>query len=164
MASIHARLVQGEELMERWSAEDSQERRDRIKDADVRLEAWAKWSRTQARPGGASSSNWFMALNPATGEESQAGAKHVAECCPDEEAMQVDAIIARWMLEERWYWKIARREYLYYGPQDLKASQLGISKAFYRQLLDELRTVLWRELDLLAKKSTKRGKLVEVPA
>jgi hypothetical protein len=148
---------------ERWTAEDSQERRDRIKDADVRLDAWGRWSRVQMRVGGASSSNWFMALNPAPAEESQAGAKHVAEGCPDEEAMQVDAVVAHWMLENRGYWKIARREYLYYGPQEKKASDLGISRTEYRRLLDELRLALWRELALAAKYAIRSGKLDELP-
>jgi hypothetical protein len=152
---------------ERWSAEDAQERRDRINDADKRLEAWGKWSRTQNPLGGASSSNWFMALNPAPAEEVQAGARHVAECVPDEEAMQIDLIVASWRLDERWYWKVARGEYLYYGPREAKASHLGISLAFYKQILDELRVVTWRQLkalDKLAEKSTKRPKLAQLPA
>lgn len=149
---------------DRWTAADSQERRDRIKDADTRLDAWARWSRLQPGVGGASSSNWFMALGAKPDEEGQAGAKHVAAGCPDEEAMEVDGVVASWMIDEPWYWKVARYEYLHGGTQDLKANRLGISKAFYRQLLDELRTVLWRELDLLSKKSTKRGKLDELPA
>lgn len=148
---------------DRWTAADSQERRDRIKDADTRLDAWGKWSRLQSGVGGASSSNWFMALNPAPAEDPQAGARHVAEGCPDEEAMEVDAIVASWMLDEPWYFKIARREYLYSGTQHLKARRLGISLAFYKQLLDELRTALYRELDSLAKKGIKRSKLDELP-
>lgn len=148
---------------DRWSAEDSQDRRDRIKDADTRMEAWGKWSRQQTRVGGASSSNWFMALNAAPAEEGQAGAKHVAEGCPDDEAMEVDAIVARWMLNERWYWKIARREYLRGGPRETKASDMGISLAFYKQVLDELRIVAWRELDKLPEKRKKSGRLAEVP-
>ena len=149
---------------DRWAAEDSQERRDRIKDADVRLEAWAKWSKTQAGHGRASSSNWFMALSLTLPEEGQAGARHVAGCCPDDEAMQVDGVIARWKIEERWYWKVARREYLHYGPQEKKARDLGISKGFYRQLLDELRAAMWRELDKLARDGITRGKLGKLPA
>jgi hypothetical protein len=148
---------------ERWSPEDSAERRARIEDADARLDAWAKWSRVQSGLGSANS-NWFMALNPAQPEEQQAGAKHVAECCPDEEALEVDAILARWKTEEPAYWKIVRKEYLSYGAQESKARSLGLSRAFYRLQLDELRAVMWRALDLAAKKRTKPCKLASLPA
>jgi len=150
--------------VDRWEPKDSEERRERIKDADTRLEAWAKWASHQAGGGGASSSNWFMALGPPAPEDQQAGAKHVAEVCPDDEAMEVDAIIAGWKVSEPWFWKVVRKEYRTYGTQESKARSMGLNRPFYRQQLDELRLALWRALDVAARKSKNAGKLVEVPA
>lgn len=148
---------------ERWSPEDSAERKARIEDAEARLDAWAKWSRVQSGIG-AANSNWFMALSPAPPEDQQAGAKHVAECCPDDEALEVDAVLARWKVEEPAYCKIVRKEYLSYGIQEEKARRLGLSRAFYRLQLDELRIAMWRALDVAAKKRTTLGTLAPLPA
>lgn len=136
-------------MLERWSVEDSQENRDRIAAADARLESWARWqaSGSPDRLDYPRASPFVRVMKPQA-DEAQAGAQHLRSdlTCTDEEALQVDAVLADWKLHHRPWWKVARKEYLTAGPSEKKARELGVSRAEYRRQLDVLRLVLWREL------------------
>lgn len=132
---------------ERWSAEDGQQWKDRIAYADMRLEAWARWSRTDGprRLYFPRSSAFARVMTPSP-DELQAGARHVAPDATDEQAMEIDAILADWKVHHRGWWKVARKEYLSIGPSEVKASELGMKRAEYRRQLDNLKIAIWREL------------------
>lgn len=153
--------------LERWSPEDSAEYKDRVSDADRRLEAWARWQRT-ASPDKLSypcSSSFGCVMSPGE-EEAQAGAKHLRSdlTCTDEEALEVDAVLADWRIHHRGWWKVARKEYLTMGASEKKARELGLNRAEYRRQLDALRIGMWKELDAGARNGRSRRKLVEMPA
>lgn len=135
--------------LDRWSPEDSAEWKARQDAADRRLEAWARWQLT-ASPDRLSyprSSSFAAAIKPQS-DEAQAGANHVRTdySCTDDEAMQVDAVLADWKKHHRGWWKVARKEYLTSGASEKKAGELGISRAEYRRQLDALRMAMWKEL------------------
>lgn len=151
-------------MAERWSEEDSAQHKERIAYADLRLEGWARWS-GQASPeliGFAGVSTIVSAMMP-TDEEKQAGARHLAQECSDDEAMQVDAVLADWKSSHRGWWKVARKEFLTYGPSEKKARELGLNRAEYRKQLDLLRMAMWKELDPGARNGKKARKLDALP-
>lgn len=152
--------------LERWSPEDSAEWRDRIGSADGRLEAWARWQRTASpdRLNYPQSSSFACAMKPSD-EEQQAGARHLRSdlTCTDEEALEVDAVLADWKVHHRGWFKVARKEYLTSGASEKKARELGLNRAEYRRQLDALRIAMWKELDAGARNVKTARKLAELP-
>lgn len=150
--------------LDRWSPDDSAETLERIKAADARLEAWARWqsSGSPDRLSYPRQSPFVRVMKPQA-DEAQAGAQHVRSdlTCTDEEALEVDAILADWKVHHRPWWKVARKEYLTAGPQEKKARELGVSRAEYRRQLDTLRLVMAKELALAPEKCMFRGKLAK---
>lgn len=136
--------------LERWSAEDSAEAKARQAEVDLRLSGWARWQ-LSASPDQLyypRSSSFAAAMKPQE-DEAQAGARHVRQdvSCTDEEALEVDAILARWKTDHRGWWKVIRKEYLTSGPSEKKAAELGIkSRTEYRAQLDMARITMWQEL------------------
>lgn len=152
--------------LDRWAPEDSAEHKDRMDEADLRLAAWGRWQLT-ASP---DTLNYprqspFVRVMKPSDEEAQAGARHVRSdlTCTDEEALEVDAVLADWKTHHRGWWKVARKEYLTGGPSEKKARELGINRAEYRRQLDLLRMAMWKELASGARNSKRAGKLVEMP-
>ncbi|HMU15871.1 MAG TPA: hypothetical protein PKC95_00370 [Thauera aminoaromatica] len=152
-------------LTERWSAEDSAAYEDRRKAADARLDAWARWAGTHSPEliGFARCSSFARVMTPQD-EEQQAGARHLKAECSDDEALEVDAILAGWKKTDPGYWKIVRQEYLRYGAQEAKARALGLNRTEYRSRLRQLQAELWRALDNGARNARKPAKLGSVPA
>ena len=154
-------------VLERWSPEDSAEYKSRQDYADRRLEAWSRWQATASpdRLNYPRSSSFAVAMKPQA-DEAQAGARHMRSdmTCTDEEALEVDAVLADWKSSHRGWWKVARKEYLTAGPSEKKARELGLNRAEYRRQLDLLRLTMWKELDAGARKAQKTRKLAELPA
>lgn len=151
--------------IDRWSASDSAEYEDRRKYADARLDGWARWSGL-ASPEliGFSSCSSFARVMTPQDEEQQAGARHLKAECTDDEALEVDAILARWKKSDPGYWKLVRREYLSYGAQEDKARSIGLNRTEYRNRLRQLQAEMWRSLDSGARNATKPARLGSVPA
>lgn len=152
---------------DRYTAEDRSETKDRLDAADARLEAWGRWQLggSPDRLSYARESPIVRAMTPSE-EELQAGARHLRDdiTCTDEEALEVDALLARWKTEHRSWWKVARKEYLTAGPSEKKALELGLNRAEYRKQLDLLRVAAWIELDLGARNGKRSGKLAQLSA
>ena len=133
--------------MVRWTADDSADRKQEIDYAELRLAGWARWCRSGngSRLDFSSVSAIVNAMMP-TEEELQAGAKHLATECSDDEAMEVEVIVLRWKhAGDRW-WKIVWKEYFTGGPHEKKARELGINRDMYRDELKALQLSVFREL------------------
>lgn len=132
-----------------WTIEDSAEHRERITWADARIWAWARWqgSDNPAKLGYPAASPIMAVMKPAD-EEAQAGARHVRVdiSCTDDEAMEVDAVIADWKVHHRLWFRLVRREYFGAGPVEKKSRELGMGVREYRRQLDRLRLAMQREL------------------
>lgn len=151
--------------LERWGPEDSAEYKSRVDEADRRLEAWGRWQST-ASPDQLSyprQSPFVRAMKPQA-DEAQAGARHLRSdlTCTDEEALEVDAVLADWRVTHRYWWKVARKEYLTSGASEKKARELGVNRTEYRRQLDALRIAMWKELASGARSGRTSGKLTKV--
>jgi hypothetical protein len=131
----------------RFTADDSAERKMRLDYAELRLSGWARWSGTNSPDlvGFSSTSSFASAMTPQN-DELQAGARHCASECSDEEAEEVDSILAGWKTSHRFWFRMVRKEYFTYGPQEKKARELGISRDYYRDELVVLKSVMYVEL------------------
>jgi hypothetical protein len=134
--------------LDRLSPEDSQLWKSRINWADGRLEAWARWQRTDGphRVDYPRQSSFACVMKPAD-EEPQAGARHVAMDATDDEAMRIDAVVSDWKVHHRNWFRVVRKEYLTLGATEKKARELGVSRVEYLRLLDALRADLWKEVE-----------------
>ena len=108
-----------------WTPEDHAEDKVRRKSADQRLEAWARWQRASGVHIGFPTQSPIVSVMAPGDEEQQAGARHLAVEATDEEALQVDRILARWKAFRRRYWKIIRVEYMTFGTGEKKAKRCG---------------------------------------
>lgn len=152
-------------MKHRWSEEDSAEHKERIAYADMRIEGWARWSGYSDSEGldFSGQSSVVNAMMPSE-EEQQAGARHCASECSDDEAMQVDAVICRWKVTDPRYVKIVHKEYRTSGPSEKKARELGMNRNEYRRQLDLMRMEMYRALDSGARKNKFAGTLGAQPA
>lgn len=130
-----------------WSLDDHAEERDKIKAANARLEAWARWQRSSGiNIDYPKASAFVRVMTPAPIEE-QAGARHVAPMPTDEDAMEVDRVLAGWRLARRRYWKIIHVEYRTGGSSEQKARRCGMCRADYRARLARVQLLLAETLD-----------------
>lgn len=141
-----------------WTAEDSAERRQKLDYAEMRLSGWAAWSGLASPDmvGHASASSFVRAMTPSD-EEMQAGARHCASECSDEEALEVDSIVSRWSKTSRGWWKVVHKEYFTGGPQEKKARELGLNRDTYRARLAELQFAIAVELEALRRERHDRA-------
>lgn len=145
-----------------WTVEDSAEHRERITWADARIWAWARWqgSDNPAKLGYPACSSFGNAIKPQS-DEAQAGARHVRSdvSCTDDEAMEVDAVIADWKVHHRLWFRLVRREYFGAGPVEKKSRELGMGVREYRRQLDRLRLAMQRELQSVTARCTIRDEV-----
>ena len=109
---------------------------NRIREADKRVAAWAHWQRSSGVYLGYPPESPIVRVMRPADEEEQAGARHVSVDCPDDEAMQVDGVLARWKLHSRRRYRIIRTEFLYAGPAWEKAHRHGMKRDAWRATVD----------------------------
>ena len=120
----------------------------RVKEADRRVAAWAHWQRSSGVYLGYPPESPFVRVRRPTEVEEQAGARHVACDCPDDEAMQVDGVFARWRLMHRRRYRILRTEFLYHGPAWEKAARHGMKRDAWRARVDQTLGLMADELGI----------------
>lgn len=161
----------------RWTEDDNAERKQRLDYAELRIAGWARWAGVNSPDlvGFSAASSFVKAMMPQQ-EELQAGARHCASECSDEEAEEVDKVLSGWKEVHRGWLKIVHKEYFTYGAQEKKARELGINRDLYRDELRALQGAMYtaliaarRERNQKALASARRfakstGKLGQPPA
>lgn len=160
-----------------YTAEDSADRKIKLDYAELRISGWARWARTASPDslGFDQESSFVSAMTPQA-DELQAGARHCAQECSDEEAEEVEHVLLDWKKHERGWWKIVRKEYFTYGAREKKARELGLNPTAYKDELEVLKLAMHRELLAIRRHKRERalvnvggkamipGRLGEVPA
>lgn len=131
-----------------WTPEDTAQEKARVQQADDRVAAWAHWKRSSGiHLDYPPESAFARVMRPADVEE-QAGARHMAVDATDDEAMEIDAIVAR--LKHRHFrrFKILWAEFCEYGPACAKAKRHGMNRLMWRTKVDEILSFIADELGL----------------
>lgn len=119
-----------------WTDADLEAHRGEISQADALLEGWARWAR-RFSPG----VDWSpvsaigSVMTPGAGED-QAGARHVAVDCTDDQALLVDGVLARWKVTRPRHFKILCIEYLTFGSAETKGRRCKLKRTDYRAAVD----------------------------
>ena len=131
-----------------WTPLDTAQEKARVQEADDRVAAWARWQRSHGIHLNYPPESAFVRVMRPSDVEEQAGARHLAVDPPDDEAMQVDAILAKWRIKHLRRYKIIRTEFLYSGPAWEKAKRHGMNRLTWRQKVDQVLSYMADELGL----------------
>jgi len=131
-----------------WTPLDTAQEKARVREADDRVASWARWQRSHGINLDYPPESAFVRVMRPSDVEEQAGARHLAVDPPDDEAMQVDGIIARWRIQHVRRYKILRTEFLYHAPASVKAHRHGMSRLAWRQKVDQVLSYMADELGI----------------
>jgi hypothetical protein len=120
----------------------------RVKAADERVAAWARWSRSSGVYLGFPPESPFVRVMKPQEVEEQAGARHVSVDAPDDEAMAVDHVLAHWRIWNRRRYRIVHTEFFVYGPASVKAARHGLGRKAWRARVDETLGLMADELGI----------------
>jgi DNA-directed RNA polymerase specialized sigma24 family protein len=122
---------------ERWTAEDSQERRDRIKATDDPLDEWARWQGVDPL-----TMSWKHATS--FGRMIKPDPRPAREPVDEERAIRTDKVVAKLPGRLRFLVKL---HYLDRAPDEAKARRQGCSRNTYRERMRGVLAIVADRLD-----------------
>lgn len=127
----------------------SADQQSRVQLADLRVAAWARWQRSSGVHVGYPPESSFARVMQPADEEEQAGARHLSPEATDDEAMQVDRILARWRIHYRRRFRLIKTEFLWYASAQEKARRHGLKRDAYRERITKILGCMADELNIV---------------